>query len=113
MSTEVERQAIIELAVRLARECAPTIPTGRLVAYCGQLLALGHNLHVWAERECNGELSDRMLHLQQIHEANARAVCAELGLECRIGGDPRGYVLAVVLPSGESNSWGGEIWGIA
>lgn len=33
------------------------------------------------------------------------------GTELRIGGDPRGFIISIVLP-GYSNSWGGETTGV-
>lgn len=34
-------------------------------------------------------------------------------LDAVVSGDPRGFALSLHLPTGRSNSFGGEVWGIA
>lgn len=47
-------------------------------------------------------------------ERRIAAYCAQLGCPVRFGGDPRGFVVNLALPSGAYNSWGGaeEGWGV-
>ena len=35
------------------------------------------------------------------------------GVTVNYGGDPRGFVVKLQFPNGESNSWGNDGWGIA
>lgn len=70
-----------------------------------------------AEADCNRGLSGR----EEAKEARLREKVVALvaegydGLTPRFGGDPRGYVVALVCRDGEHNSWGGAEsgWGVA
>jgi hypothetical protein len=39
-------------------------------------------------------------------EQRVRSLCAPVGIVPRFGGDPRGCVLAIIVPSGRTNTWG-------
>jgi hypothetical protein len=70
-----------------------------------------------AEADCNRGLSAR----EEAKEGRLREQIAALvaegydGMTARFGGDPRGYVVALVCRDGEHNSWGGAEsgWGVA
>lgn len=70
-----------------------------------------------AVAECNTGLSERQQTREERTSAKLAALVAEgyEGLTCRFGGDPRGYVFALVCRDGEYNSWGGAEsgWGVA
>ena len=69
-----------------------------------------------AEAACNHELRDWERDSDERAEAALRRSIAELpGLSiASIGGDPRGYVVKLKLPSGRGNTWGGDEtgWGV-
>lgn len=48
-------------------------------------------------------------------QAKVAALAARHGisLDFELSGDPRGFALKLRLPTGRSNSFGGEVWGIA
>lgn len=63
---------------------------------------------------CNGDLTD--LQERRAHTIDQRAcdLAVELGTTVRTCGDPRGYALKIILPSGAYNTWGGAAhgWGV-
>ena len=104
---ERERRLVAFGAV-LARES-----TGAAnVAHAGATLcALGRRIDALAVRYCNGDIQgDRYDRLSDKAEAAALEIVKGLGDEFGVvvGGDPRGCCLKVVLPSGYSDSMGGD-----
>jgi hypothetical protein len=92
----------------------PNVPIddiGDAVEILGTLEVRFRRLH---ERQCNGyrndadEAKDDRLE-KRLRQGLAR-VCATLGLQARINGDPRGCAIRLLLPSGRSNSMDGETW---
>lgn len=45
-------------------------------------------------------------------ERDIRDVCERIGCRAIFGGDPRGFTVKLILPSGRSNHWGGQTWGV-
>lgn len=45
-------------------------------------------------------------------EEKVRAIADLLGFKVRFNDDPRGGAIRFILPSGASNNWDGETWGI-
>lgn len=85
------------------------IPTAT-AADLAELCRLARRHGKLQEKACNEEVPEN--HDAKC-EADITALCAKIGLTRVIfGGDPRGYTVKVVLPSGRSNSWGGEGWGV-
>lgn len=59
-----------------------------------------------AESLCN--VTDYTDKLEQLHTSlNALAKRHCIDLRAKIGGDPRGYCLKLILPDGTYNTWGG------
>ncbi|MDO8705371.1 MAG: hypothetical protein Q7J84_10540 [Sulfuricaulis sp.] len=50
----------------------------------------------------------RLFKNQERAEKRIREICAGIGAEVHLGGDPRGYTVKVKLPSGAYNTWGGS-----
>ena len=77
-----------------------------------RLCELNNALHSLAEAECNFGLTPR----QEKRECKLHAEAEEIvkafgpGFVLVTSTDPRGVPLRVILPSGRSNSWGGEGW---
>lgn len=94
----------IETAVILAREF-PQLKAGVIRATIARARLLQH----YAECECNGELTPRQVSRQR---RLASILSDWYGDALKVGGDPRGYVVKIKLPSGRSNNWGGEAWGV-
>lgn len=76
----------------------------RVVLYAKQLNKL-------SERRCDdptyGEADDKR---DDVLEEKVRKLLAPLKVE--FDGDPRGYAVKIHLPSGKSNHFGGETWGV-
>ena len=81
--------------------------------HVSELLRLARRLHRLAEAACLGDLTPR----QEAQRAGARRRIAEIadayGLTVSFQGDPRGHVVRVHLPSGRSNRWDNDGWGLA
>ena len=95
-----------------AREYRGVLSTSSICDRCEELWTIARRLHTLAEAACNGELTPRQETRDAKLQARAGELCGELGFTCRYNGDPRGFALYVNLPSGASNSWSGEGWGI-
>lgn len=71
-----------------------------------------------AERECNGhqkpngDWDDEAAKRDELRsekvEADIRAICERIGCKATFSGDPRGATVKLIVPSGYSNSFGGE-----
>ena len=73
-------------------------------------------LHRISERQCSEEMSEAETARVERREAAAEKAVQKIaeahGLTVRFNGDPRGGAIRLVLPSGKSNNWDGETWGI-
>ena len=51
---------------------------------------------------------------QQQIEKRIQVICDKIGCRVDLNGDPRGYTVKVILPSGKYNTWGGKEsgWGV-
>ena len=45
-------------------------------------------------------------------ETKIKGIAKELGFKVDFNGDPRGSAIRFILPSGKSNNWDGESWGV-
>lgn len=79
---------------------------------CAELWTIARALHTLAEVACNEGMTPAQQTRDDKLQLRASQLCARRGLTCRHNGDPRGFALYINLPSGASNSWGGEGWGI-
>lgn len=77
--------------------------------------AISYN--VIQERWCNEDMDDGTRTRVEAREARIERRITDLlapyGIAVEFGGDPRGYTVKVSLPSGKSNSFTGEGWGLA
>ncbi|MCL4204621.1 MAG: hypothetical protein KJ000_19205 [Pirellulaceae bacterium] len=80
----------------------------------GHLIRMATQHQRMMEDECNGvDIYDQdgnplpeLARLRKVIEAAAK----DAGCDVKFSGDPRGSTVRLLLPSGESNSWGGEGW---
>jgi hypothetical protein len=70
------------------------------------------SLHRYAVIACERELTDSENKRQNTVTRKVDHIAAVLGFPVRYNNDPRGFAIQFVLPSGRSNSFGGEIWGL-
>lgn len=89
-----------------------------------RLLKLGRRAATLSVRLCNGEGWQRYGVWDDTDEARyertrerilreCNGIAAHYNATCTLGGDPRGYVLKVQLPSKRSNTFGNDGWGVA
>lgn len=118
-----------EFFAALAAAC-PDIPRARLLAIGRKLCTLSRAHAQIAEDQCNGpgdyvnripypaageiyrEWEERCELREKKTEERIVKLAEQLpGVRVRFGGDPRGYTVALHLPTGASNSWGGKEYG--
>lgn len=92
-----ERDAFIVLMVR---ECK-----GVMAHDLSELMRLARRHGKMQERACNAPVPENH---DALCEARISKVCERIGCVPVFSGDPRGATVKVVVPSGHSNSWGGE-----
>jgi hypothetical protein len=113
---QYERAA--SLAARLIASPSPTndrVRVNKIVNATVELLRLADRLHRYAEAACNYQLTPAQEKRVEHLEARVQAICCdELGIGVKFNGDPRGYAVKLLLPSGDYNTWGGKEdgWGI-
>lgn len=98
------------------------------------LIRIGRGVSRWAVKACNGEghwhydettrrggwrwnETDDKAKEKADDRARAKlqAIADRYGAKVKLGGDPRGYVVKLILASGRHNTWGGasDGWGVA
>lgn len=106
MTTKQQTAEALEFAFVVAREF-PEATAAQVV----ELLRLARRHGRLQERACNEQIARRGF--DRATEVRIAAVCAAIGFPAvRFEGDPRGFTVKVTLPSGRSNHWGGETWGV-
>lgn len=137
---EAATKAETEAAKSLAQFAYAESPHPETVATDAlALIRIGRGVARWAVRACNGEghLVWGFRHGESTRsapgwawdesddaakdKADARAlaklqaIADRYGATVKLGGDPRGYVVKLILASGRHNTWGGasEGWGVA
>lgn len=104
-----------DFQMQLAREF-PTIGRDKVWHVAKLIMRNAATLQRLAEMACNRDLTASEEKREQTAERHLRDAVSQLpGLSViEIGGDPRGYVVKLKLPSGAYNTWGGEEcgWGV-
>lgn len=110
MTTKLDTLNIAQLAVVLSRYTKlGFLMCGHTAVRLGEI---GRTLHRLAEKDCNKGLTER--DAERWRRLQAQALAALQELNCRESitvstqGDPRGYVLRLKFPRGESNNMGGD-----
>ena len=65
-----------------------------------------------AEDDCNRGLTDKEIKERFKIEEEVKEMINQLGFSGYINNDPRGLAIRIILPSGESNMFDGETWGL-
>ena len=79
-----------------------------------ELFSLAGKAHRLFEAACTYDLTKiQERNLARVKE-RVETILPEAGYtgKIRFNGDPRGYAIRINVPSGRSNNWGGEDWGI-
>lgn len=104
-----------EFVTGLQHELGPT--RGLIWKDAVELCRIARALSKCNERECNEPMSNGArvrfeLRVERL-EAEARAIAEKWGVPIEFNGDPRGFSIHLRLPSGRSNSFGGDgVWGV-
>lgn len=129
LSAERTAHTIATTGDAACREAVRGLAPHQIAADALALLRIGASVKRWAERACNGieryqgngiwcgtwtEADDAAKGKADARAlAKASEIAARYGASVTIGGDPRGYVLRLVLASGRSNTVGNDGWGVA
>jgi hypothetical protein len=112
MYTNDQTREMMLTAIAFARDT--DLPDSEIAASVIALDKIARRLHKLYEVYCEREMTPA-----EKREATTLESCAvdilrnKLGFQdFRFCGDPRGYPIQVKLPSGRSNSFGGDVWGI-
>ncbi len=111
MDTDTAKR-MSETACVLAREC--DLAPAKATHLADTLRRLSQEHCRLQEAQCNGPLTKRQETRERNIEATVRKLIADHlpGVTARFQGDPRGYTVRLLLPSGAYNSWDGKTWGI-
>lgn len=105
MSYEKDRAEFIRVMVEELRHQG--IEWARATEIAKAILRDAQTIQRIAVNGCNRELSDGERKQESQAEARIEKVCEPLSITPTFGGDPRGTVVHLFLPSGKWNSWGG------
>jgi hypothetical protein len=121
MTTKQEREELMRTFAQFNHEC-PMITNGgnagTLIEVLEKLHGFEQQLRTLNERscngypECNGSREDRDKKRYERIADDVRAIADLLGFKVQFNGDPRGGAIRFILPSGASNNWDRETWGI-
>jgi hypothetical protein len=92
----------MEFAFAMARHSTATLNQIQ------RLLRFGATHGRLAETECNRQLTDAEIRKQENIQMDIIAICAELEIEARFSGDPRGNTVKIAVADGYTNDWGRE-----
>ena len=103
MTTNAQKERV-EFAAIMAREFPTITATATL-----ELMRLARRHGKLQEKACNVQVTEGH---DAACEKRIRELCAKYGITVQFSGDPRGYTVKIKLPSGASNHWGGETYGV-
>ncbi len=69
-------------------------------------------LHRLAEIACNRDMTQHEEKREASITAKVEAIAKQIDFKVKFNGDPRGGAIRFILPSGKSNNWDNETWGI-
>ena len=109
-SYRTEREEFIARMVSEFRETAPHVVLG----FARAIMRRANSVQRHAEAQCNGDTTEAQNRRAASAEAQIVECCQALGCTVKFGGDPRGYCVRLILPSGKGNTWGGDAegWGV-
>lgn len=91
---------------------APHIKAGRMMEILDRLHRYEATLSRIGIAGCNRDLTAQEIKKEASTEVKVQEIMKELGFTAKTGGDPRGYMIRIYLPSKRSNSFDGESWRI-
>ncbi len=116
MATKTTMEEWAQLVLILGRYRRADRPDRQVAQDAAEIRRDAETLSRLAVEDCNRGLNEREEKREERLRARIEARVAEGydGIRCRFGGDPRGYVVALVCRDGEHNGWGGAEsgWGV-
>jgi hypothetical protein len=116
MATREQVREMMKTFAQFQHECPLINNVNDLIDTLEKLGTYERVLHRINENACNGY---RNAFAQQVDEDKTRKVTKKVqdiadmfGFKVRFNHDPRGGAIRFVLPSGASNGWDHETWGI-
>lgn len=99
-----------EFVLTMGRELPDAWNLIRQREWCAVMLKLAQTQQTLAVAECNYELSKGQRTRIGSTTQAIEALCVEAGTGygCKVGGDPRGCVVKLIVPSGYVNDFGRE-----
>lgn len=107
-----ERQDTITCFISEAQHAGSMCSVKDVEQFCDLLHRYETTLHRLAEYACNSEFSRRQEIEEQRTKKRVSDIAKLLRFKVQFNGDPRGGSIRFVLPSGRSNGWDQETWGI-
>ena len=114
MSTPItEITAIATLTAQISREHTTQLEPHEIARVVAGLYRNARTLGNVAVARCNRPVTEREERRAERADQDVHTLCRELGLTAKTNdGDPRGYAVLIRFPSGATNSFAGDGWGI-
>jgi hypothetical protein len=111
-----ERQETINCFISEAQAVGSPLSVSDIENICDKLHRYETSLHRISEIQCCIEMSEketkRLDEKEERINQKVRDIAELLRFKVRFQGDPRGGAIRFILPSGRSNGWDLETWGI-
>ena len=104
MSKAHDREVFIQ---KMVEEFTPIVGMIDSFQYGYELMKLAKQSERYNLLHCNVGLTPQQEKLDAIVDQKVRDIAEKLQTTIKIGGDPRGYALKIMLPSKMYNTWGG------
>jgi len=111
-----ERQDTIATFIQESQRAGSMLSVRDIEDLCDKLHRYETTLHWISEVQCSVEMTEKQeQRLSQKEDRimqKVRDIAELLKFKVQFNGDPRGGAIRFILPSGRSNGWDGETWGI-
>ena len=92
---------------KMVEEFTPVVGMKEAFKYGLELMRLAKKKERYNLLHCNVGLTPYQEKMDEKIDTQVQDIAKKLQTTIKIGGDPRGYALKVLLPSGGYNTWGG------
>lgn len=105
-------KAQVEFVTRIVTECGPGVGTEQAGDAALRLMQLARKAQRYNLLHCNVGLTPKQEKASEKVDQEVSDIAQTLGIKVKSQGDPRGYAIRVYLPSGMSNSFAGDGYGV-
>jgi|SRR5882724_140579 len=106
-----EREQWFKFFTRVEREAKADMKD-HAYGYAERICKLSRSHGRLQESACNYGLTPRQESRERNIESEITKLASELGFGVEFSGDPRGYTVKLLLPSGDKNNWGDTGYGV-